>query len=47
MDIFEHVKSARWQHCTADNFKTLEASCKLVRLLCALRWLNMCIKFHI
>ena len=23
LDIFEHAKIARWQHCNADNFKAL------------------------
>jgi len=35
LNIFERAKIARWQHCNADNFRTLKANYMLIRLLCA------------
>jgi len=35
LDIFERAKITRWQHCNADNFRTLLANYMLIRLLCA------------
>jgi len=32
LDVFKHVKIARWHHFNADNFETLKANYVLIRL---------------